>query len=63
MKKTKVMLPILMSALMLFFLNWGAAWAAPGNNGATYSVDAPEIEYDLKSGDGTASGKTTIGLL
>ena len=60
MKKTKVMLPILMSALMLFFLNWGAAWAAPGNNGATYSVDAPEIEYDLKSGDGTTSGKTTI---
>lgn len=35
-------------------------WAAPQGKTAPFSVDATEIEYDLQSGDGTATGKTTI---
>ena len=54
MKKSKVLLTVL-----IVMLHCIAAFAAPAKD-AKYSVDAAEIEYDMKSGDGTTTGKTTI---
>lgn len=45
---------------MLVLIYVGTVSAAPASKDAKYSVDATEIEYDLKSGDGTTVGKTTI---
>ena len=60
MKKNKGWLVAVVGCLMLFLIQCGAVLAAPANKDAKYSVDATEIEYDLKSGDGTTVGKTTI---
>ena len=51
---------LLLSCMTVLLLCCTAAFAAPVSKDAKYSVDATEIEYDLKSGDGTTSGKTTI---
>jgi len=59
MKKSKSMLAALAGCLALVMLYCGAVSAAPAKD-AKYSVDAAEIEYDLKSGDGTTAGVTTI---
>lgn len=59
MKKNKRLLAILLGGMTAILLCCTAVSAAPAKN-ATYSVDAQEIEYDMKSGDGTATGKTTI---
>ena len=59
MKKSKVMLTVLIGCMTIVLLHCIAAFAAPAKD-AKYSVDAVEIEYDMKSGDGTTSGKTTI---
>ncbi len=59
MKKSKRMLAALLCCMTAVILYCGAVSAAPAKN-AKYVVDAPEIEYDLESGDGTTSGVTTI---
>lgn len=59
MKKNKVLLLVLFSFLTLFAINTSLVCAAPAKD-KKYSVDAQEIEYDMESGDGTTSGKTTI---
>lgn len=59
MKKNKVLLLVLLSFLTLFVINTSLVYAAPAND-KKYSVDAQEIEYDMESGDGTTTGKTTI---
>ena len=59
MKKNKRLLAVLVSVLAVFVMNCCILYAAPAK-GAKYSVDAPEIEYDMESGDGTSTGKTTI---
>lgn len=58
MKKSKMIVAVL-AGCMILLLQCQAVLAAPAAD-AKYSVDAPEIEYDLASGDGTATGKTTI---
>jgi len=60
MKKNKLWFTALCSCLILLFVNGGILLAAPVDKNAKYSVDAPEIEYDMESGDGTSTGKTTI---
>ena len=55
MKKSKLILAVL-AGCMLWLLQCGAVLAAD----AKYSVDATEIEYDMASGEGVATGKTTI---
>ena len=59
MKKNKRVLAVLVSVLAMLIMNCGILYAAPAKD-AKYSVDAPEIEYDMESGDGTTTGKTTI---
>ena len=59
MKKSKVLLTVLIGCMTIVMLHCIAAFAAPAKD-AKYSVDATEIEYDMKSGDGTTTGKTTI---
>ena len=59
MKKNKALLTIVIGCMTVVMLYSIAAFAAPAKN-AKYSVDAAEIEYDMKSGDGTTTGKTTI---
>ena len=59
MKKSKVLLTVLIGCMTIVMLHCIAAFAAPAKD-AKYSVDAAEIEYDMKSGDGTTTGKTTI---
>ena len=59
MKKSKVMLAVLIGCMTVVMLQCIAAFAAPAKD-AKYSVDAAEIEYDMNSGDGTTTGKTTI---
>ena len=59
MKKNKRLLVVLLSVLTLLVMNCGVLYAAPAKD-PKYSVDAPEIEYDMESGDGTTTGKTTI---
>ena len=59
MKKNKLLLAVLVSVLTVLVMNCCVLYAAPAK-GAKYSVDAPEIEYDMESGDGTTTGKTTI---
>ena len=59
MKKSKVMLAVLIGCMTVVMLQCIAAFAAPAKD-AKYSVDAQEIEYDMESGDGTTTGKTTI---
>ena len=58
MKKNKLILAVLEGCVMLL-LQCNAVLAAPASD-AKYSVDAAEIEYDMASGDGTATGRTTI---
>ena len=58
MKKNRIILAA-MAGFMMLLLQCQAVLAAPSGD-AKYSVDASEIEYDLASGDGTATGKTTI---
>ena len=60
MKKNKRILAGLLSCLLVFVLGCCTVAAAPANKDAKYSVDATEIEYDMGSGDGTTTGKTTI---
>ena len=48
---------LLLGCITVLMLCCGTVLAAPQ---AKYSVDATEIEYDLTSGDGTTTGKTTI---
>ena len=60
MKKNKMMaITVLISMLTVLIMNCSILYAAPAKD-AKYSVDAQEIEYDMESGDGTTSGKTTI---
>lgn len=59
MKKSKVLLTVLIGCMTIVMLHCIAAFAAPAKD-AKYSVDATEIEYDMKTGDGTTTGKTTI---
>ena len=59
MKKNKLILAVMLSCIMLLLTNSGSVFAAPAAD-AKYSVDATEIEYDMASGDGTATGKTTV---
>ena len=59
MKKSKVLLTVMIGCITVVMLHCIAAFAAPAKD-AKYSVDAAEIEYDMKSGDGTTTGKTTI---
>ena len=59
MKKNKKLLAVLISILTVLVMYCGVLYAAPSKD-AKYSVDAPEIEYDMESGDGTTTGKTTI---
>ncbi len=59
MKKSNIAFMALFSCLIMLFTNCGVLSAAPAND-AKYSVDAEEIEYDMESGDGTTTGKTTI---
>lgn len=59
MKKNKRILAAMLSCVMLLLANCGSVFAAPASD-AKFSVDAAEIEYDLASGDGTTTGKTTI---
>ncbi len=59
MKKSKSVLAALAGCLAIVMLYCGTVSAAPSKD-AKYSVDATEIEYDLKSGSGTTSGVTTI---
>ena len=59
MKKNRTVWIALFSCFILLFANCGVLSAAPAKD-AKYSVDAEEIEYDMESGDGTTTGKTTI---
>ena len=59
MKKSKVLLTVLIGCMTVVMLQCIAVFAAPTKD-AKYSVDAQEIEYDMESGDGTTKGKTTI---
>ena len=59
MKKNKRVLALLVSMLTVLVINCSVLYAAPAKD-AKYSVDAQEIEYDMESGDGTTTGKTTI---
>ena len=59
MKKNKMILAAIFSCLLLLVMNCGISLAAPSGN-SKYVVDAEEIEYDMESGDGTTTGKTTI---
>ena len=59
MKKNKMSVIVLISMLTILIMNCGILYAAPEKD-KKYSVDAPEIEYDMESGDGTTAGKTTI---
>ena len=59
MKKNKVLLTVLIGCMTVVMLQCIAVFAAPTKD-AKYSVDAQEIEYDMESGDGTTTGKTTI---
>ena len=59
MKKNKRLLVVLVSMLTVLAINCSVLYAAPSKD-AKYSVDAQEIEYDMESGDGTTTGKTTI---
>ena len=59
MKKSKVLLTVLIGCMTVVMLQCIAVFAAPTKD-AKYSVDAQEIEYDMESGDGTTTGKTTI---
>ena len=59
MKKNRRLLAVLVGILTVLVMNCGLLYAAPAKD-AKYSVDAPEIEYDMESGDGTTTGKTTI---
>lgn len=58
MRKNKILTALLVSCLLLL-ANCGILSAASSQGGG-YSVDAGEIEYDLASGEGKTSGKTTI---
>ncbi len=58
MKKNKLILAVL-AGCMLLLLQCNSVLAAPASD-EKYSVDANEIEYDMASGDGTATGRTTI---
>lgn len=60
MKRNKGLLAMVLGCMAVLLLYCGAVSAAPANRSAKYSVDATEIEYDLKSGSGTTIGKTTI---
>lgn len=55
----KIAAVLLAAGVALFAANGSVLWAAP-QKAAPFSVDAQEIEYDLSSGDGTTTGKTTI---
>ena len=59
MKKNKRLLAVLVFMLIVLVMNCTVLYAAPAKD-AKYSVDAQEIEYDMESGDGTTTGKTTI---
>ena len=59
MKKNKRLLTVLVCMLTVLVMNCTVLYAAPAKD-AKYSVDAQEIEYDMESGDGTTTGKTTI---
>ena len=59
MKKNKRLLAVLVCILTVLVMNCTILYAAPAKD-AKYSVDAQEIEYDMESGDGTTTGKTTI---
>lgn len=59
MKNNKMILAAVCSCLLLLFSHCGLSFAASSGN-AGYIVDADEIEYDMASGEGTATGKTTI---
>ena len=59
MKRNKLLLLVLFCFLAVFAVNSNLIYAAPAKD-AKYSVDAQEIEYDMESGDGTTTGKTTI---
>ena len=59
MKKNKRILAVVVSILTVLVMSCGVLYAAPAKS-PKYSVDAPEIEYDMESGDGTTTGKTTI---
>lgn len=59
MKKNKLIPAVVIGCVMLLLVNCGSVFAAPAAD-AKYSVDATEIEYDMASGAGTASGKTTL---
>jgi len=59
MKRNKLLLLVLLCFLAVFAVNSSLLYAAPAKD-AKYSVDAQEIEYDMESGDGTTTGKTTI---
>jgi lipopolysaccharide export system protein LptA len=59
MKRNKLLLLVLFCFLAVFAVNSSLIYAAPAKD-AKYSVDAQEIEYDMESGDGTTTGKTTI---
>lgn len=59
MKKSKVFQMVLIGCIAMVMLYCTAACAAPSKD-EKYSVDAAEIEYDMQSGDGTTTGKTTI---
>lgn len=59
MKKNKRLLAVLICVLTVLVMNCTVLYAAPAKD-AKYSVDAQEIEYDMESGDGTTTGKTTI---
>lgn len=58
MKKNKLIHAVLVGCMILL-LQCNAVLAAPASD-SKYSVDAAEIEYDMVSGDGTATGRTTI---
>lgn len=51
---------LLAAGAVLLVAHNSILWAAPQGSPAPFSVDATEIEYNLQSGDGTATGKTTI---
>lgn len=57
MTRIKRLSAVLLICMTVLVLCCGTVSAAPG---AKYSVDATEIEYDLDSGNGTTTGKTTI---
>ena len=59
MKRSKVMAAALVAVLAgSMALAYAAQPVSP--QGGTYSVQADQVEYDMKTGDGTLTGKTTI---